>query len=176
MTASVATVAARLGLTVSAVFVPFSQSRNAKPDARPNERSLNWKVTVHRNGRDVLTTDYMAGLARCPSYRQNARWTLDYAAAIEAETETGRACPYRLTSHKRGPITPDMDNVLACLALDASAIDFARFEDWADEYGYDRDSRSAEKAYRDCLETALALRAAIGDEGLTALRDAAAEH
>ena len=53
-----------LGITVESVFVPFSQSRN-KDSEYPN---LNWRVTIKRNGRDVLTTDYSAGMAHCPGY------------------------------------------------------------------------------------------------------------
>ena len=53
-----------LKLTVDAAFVPFSQSRN-KAEKSP---SLNWRVTVKRDGHDVLTTDYMAGMAHCPGY------------------------------------------------------------------------------------------------------------
>jgi hypothetical protein len=56
---------AALGLTVESVFVPFSRSRN-KDETR---KTLNWKVTIKRNGRDVLTTDYSAGIARCPGYK-----------------------------------------------------------------------------------------------------------
>ena len=51
-------------ITVESVFVPFSQSRSKDQDT-PN---LNWKVTVKRDGRDVLTTDYSAGLAHAPGY------------------------------------------------------------------------------------------------------------
>lgn len=40
-----------LGLTVESVFVPWSRSRN-KGEKSP---SLNWIVTVKRNGKDVLT-------------------------------------------------------------------------------------------------------------------------
>lgn len=54
----------RLGLTIRAEFVPFSKSRNAESEWQ----SLNWKVTLQRNGRDVLTTDYGAGIAHCPGY------------------------------------------------------------------------------------------------------------
>src|SRR5690606_27827140 len=45
------------GLTVAAVFVPWSQSRN-KGERSP---SLNWRVTLQCKGRDVLTCDYSAG-------------------------------------------------------------------------------------------------------------------
>jgi hypothetical protein len=42
---------------------------------------------------------------------------------------------------------------------------------WADTYGYDKDSRSGEKIYRACLEIGLKLRAMIGDQNITKLRD-----
>ena len=52
--------AAKHGATMTAEFIPFSQSRN-KGDKSP---SLNWRVTIQRNGRAVLTTDYSAGCAQ----------------------------------------------------------------------------------------------------------------
>ena len=61
--ATIAATLENLGLTVESEFVPFSQSRN-KGEKIP---SLNWKVTVKRNGRDVLTVDYTAGCAHCPA-------------------------------------------------------------------------------------------------------------
>lgn len=46
---------------------------------------------------------------------------------------------------------PRPEDVLDCLASDASGVDNARnFEDWASEYGYDTDSRKAEIVYRNC--------------------------
>lgn len=171
-----------LGLSVSAVFVPWSQSRNFDPKAGPDKRSLNWKVTLHKPGPGgraltVLTTDYSAGIAHCPSYKQGTRWTVDYASAIEFETENGRTARNRPAPIMGGkPIMPDAAGVLASLAMDAGAIDSATYEEWAGEYGYDPDSRKGEAIYRACLETALKLRAALGDAGLQTLRNAAAEH
>lgn len=55
---------ARLGLYVESAFIPFSQSRNK---AEKN-KSLNWRVTISRNGRDILSCDYSAGIAHCPGY------------------------------------------------------------------------------------------------------------
>ena len=44
---------------------------------------------------------------------------------------------------------PTAAEVLDCLASDASGIENARsFEDWASEYGYDTDSRKAERIYK----------------------------
>lgn len=44
---------------------------------------------------------------------------------------------------------PTAADVIECLASDAAGYDAARgFEDWAREYGYDPDSRRAERTYR----------------------------
>lgn len=175
----------RLGLSIRAEFVPFSQSRNAKPDAKPSERSLNWRVTLVRrrdNGdarfSDILTTDYSAGIGHCPSYRQGMRWTLENAAAIESETEKGRRAPaYRRSNPIGGkPIMPDPVDVIASLALDSDVLDYSAFEQWAPEFGYDPDSRKAESTYRACLEIALRLRNGLGESDLAALRAAAADY
>lgn len=174
---------AALGLSISAEFVPWSKSRNFDPKAGPDKRSLNWRVTlicaapvVGERGigaREVLTVDYSAGIAHCPSYSPGARWTLDYAAAIECETEKGRPADIHKAGYS-GAIMPGVEDVIASLALDASAIDYPAYEQWADDLGFDRDSRKGEATYRACLETALKLRAALGDVGLQTLRDAAA--
>ncbi len=44
---------------------------------------------------------------------------------------------------------PTVEDVLDCIASDAAGFENAgSFEDWAGDYGYDTDSRSAEKTYR----------------------------
>jgi len=185
----------RLGLSIRAEFVPFSRSRNAKSDARPSERSLNWRVTLvrrtlNREGdarfNDVLTTDYRAGIFHCPAYKGlgwNPRWTLENAALIEAETETGLA-------HKKGyggmarpvpvnprrKIEPETDDVIYSLAMDSDVLDYSTFEEWTENLGYDADSRNAESIYRACLEIGLKFRNAMGDADFAALRAAASEY
>ena len=58
---------------------------------------------------------------------------------------------------------PTADEVLDCLASDASGVDNARgFEDWASEYGYDTDSRKAEKIYKQCGKQAEKLKNLLG--------------
>jgi len=43
---------------------------------------------------------------------------------------------------------PNTCDVLSCLASDVTGYEEAKdFEEWCDEYGYDTDSRKAEKAY-----------------------------
>jgi len=165
-----------LGLTMTAEFVPWSQSRN-KGEKSP---SLNWEVTLykvtHANGhgrpehkRYILTTDYMAGCGHCPSYTQSKQ-SVDQANAVRRECETGRA----LGVGKK--LLPDLADVLASLSSDAYVIDCPTYEEWASETGMDPDSRKGEAIYRQCLETALKIRAAIGEDGLRQLAEACQDY
>jgi len=166
-----------LGLTVESVFVPFSQSRN-KGEKHP---SLNWRVTILHNGREILTTDYSAGSAHCPSYKHNDRAETHHMIAWECENGF-KASGVRWGSRPeaygatRGnvaqAIKPDSLAVLASLAMDSDVLEARGFEDWASNFGYDTDSRKAESIYRTCLEIALKLRHALGDSGLQTLRTA----
>jgi hypothetical protein len=66
----------------------------------------------------------------------------------------------RITMGKRGftlyfsqgsghKTAPTLEDVLSCLADDAGSYENARsFEEWAGDYGWDADSRKAEKCYR----------------------------
>lgn len=186
--ALVRAIAAREGLEMESTFVPLSASRNgARARApKPAAPSLNWRVRLVRRvnvnaTRLVLETDYMQGLAWAPAYKRldaRQRRTVDGAAAIERECETGRESS--LSGFGARPVlggkplqAPDLVDVLGCLVRDADALDAARFEDWASDYGYDTDSREAESTYRACLATGVALRAALGNDVLDELRAAA---
>ncbi len=182
------------GLSIKAEFVPFSRSRNAKPDAMGDGKpwlSINWKVTLRRNGRDILTTDYSAGSAHCPGYNMETPKTFDRPARFwrqgicEWECENGVVARFdhwkgfsaALRNDAEGrarrvPILPKIEDVIYSLLMDASVLDCGGFEDWAAEFGYETDSRKAEKLYRDCLESALKLRSAIGESALSELREA----
>lgn len=167
---------AALDLAIKAEFVPWSKSRNARPNPKLSDRSLNWKITVQHKGHDVLTTDYQAGIGHCPSHNQrdSHRPTVDFVAEIEFETENGK--PYRKRLVKDAAILPDTADVFYSLAMDADAIDHPNFESWASDFGYDTDSRKAEAIYRACLGIALKLRVALGENGLKRLRDACEDY
>jgi hypothetical protein len=74
------------------------------------------------------------------------------------------------------PIKPDPLDVIHSLALDSDVLDFPTFEQWASEFGYDEDSRKAEKIYHACLTIGLRMRAALGDAALQELQAAARNH
>lgn len=171
------------GITVSTEFVPFSQSRNKAS----KDRSLNWRVTLHKDGRAILTTDYQAGIAHCPAYKQ-ARYgligimTLLRERAIILETEHGKSTHPRFSSDepelRRNSVmlNPNTCDVVYALVSDADVLNSGGFEDWASELGYDPDSRSAEGVYKACLEIALKLRNGLGEATLAALAEAAREY
>ena len=165
-----------LGVTMTAEFVPLSKSRNAGG----KYPTLNWKVTLHKDGRPFLTTDFSAGAAHAPSYPYSK--SMDGAEALRYECEHGKAVlrpgqrPDVLGIRGRMPILPDFADVLHSLSMDASVLDHPTYETWAADYGFDPDSRKGEATYRECLSLALKMRGALGDDGLRRLAEATADY
>jgi hypothetical protein len=169
------------GLTIEAVFVPWSASRNAPgrgeglgQDKDDGWRSLNWRVTLkHANGWS-LTTDYSQGEGHCPAVKDKylgAADCVDRQNAILAECETGRT--HGKYTNRNKPILPNPVDVFASLINDSDVLNSSTFEDWAANFGYSEDSRKAEAIYQACLKLALALRNALGDDVLTEARGVA---
>lgn len=65
--------------------------------------------------------------------------------------------------HKgKAPLPAD---ILDCLASDSASIENVdSFEEWADELGFDPDSRMAEKTYQICVKQAQRLKEFLGDQ------------
>lgn len=61
---------------------------------------------------------------------------------------------------------PEADDVLDTLASDAAGYENSRggFGEWADEYGFDPDSRSAERTFKAVEKQAERLKKFLGDE------------
>lgn len=177
---------ASLGLSVTCEFVPQSQSRNAGESAL----SLNWRCAILRNGapiRGIEAVDYMQGIGHAPSHKSPPKfadgrvdkWQQSQCAKVEAETGKQGRVPGlsgRVEPMRNKPLSPpSAADVFSSLCLDSDALDYSTFEDWAECLGYDPDSRKGEAIYRLCLAHGLALRAAIGDDELQALRALANE-
>lgn len=77
--------------------------------------------------------------------------------------------PAHVDKRKR-PKAPNACEVLYCLISNAQAIDLC-FEDWADELGFDPDSRSAERTYQACREEARKLARVFTADERKALAD-----
>lgn len=135
--------------------------------------ALNAQVTG--NNSMLLICDYSQGIAHAPAYadRENHAghsglniYGLD---ALKYEIEYGKRAGGAFTRDAGALPAPALADVLCSLCLDADALNYSSFEEWADASGYEADSRKAEKTYRECLELALKLRAILGDAKLAAL-------
>jgi hypothetical protein len=173
-----------LGLTMEVKFVPFSQSRNKAE----KHKSLNWIVTIKRNGRELIATDYSAGIAHCPSYNRkcpanapcNQKSWQEFVCAWECENGF-RANPSLVDRsnfwpNRNSPVLPDFADVMHSLVMDSDVLNNSGFEDWASNFGFETDSRKAESMYRACLEIALKLKAGLGNDGLQTLAEAFQEY
>ena len=162
-----------LGLTLKANFVPWSQSRNKGE----THRSLNWLVTLEK-GRQSMTIEYMQGIAHIPGYKHG--WgpkTYDQRRQEDAyrqTCETGKL--YKLMPGidmylptKATLPAPTLEEILWCLVMDSSVLDYGTYEEWGRELGYDEDSRKGEKVYRDCLQQALQFNQLAGHETIEKL-------
>lgn len=169
----------KLGISVESQFVPWSKSRSFDPETGrdASRKSLNWRVTLKKDGREVITTDYTAGIAHAPSYaghdvkRHGCKFSIDHCKSLEHEIEKGTAA--KLMSYggimPGAPILPNVADVVWSLVLDARTLDYPTYEDFADTYGYDRDSRKGEAVYRAGLEIGLKMRAGLGEKMIAKL-------
>ena len=67
---------------------------------------------------------------------------------------------------------PTAEDVLSCLCQDAAGLENSpAFEEWAPEYGFDADSRKAERIFRTVERQTDRLRVLLGEEYETALWD-----
>jgi hypothetical protein len=166
-----------LGLSFTYKFIPWSQSRN-----KVLWRSLNWKATLLRNGKPILSdVDYSAGDGHCPASQRpefkeiRHRMTVLQSTAIDWECQNGYKAHIvgdRVAGRIGPALVPDDHDVLHGLLRDGEALNYAGFEEWAVDNDYDADSRKAEAIYRTCLKIALALRNGLGEDGLSKLVDA----
>lgn len=192
---------ASLNLTVKAVFVPFSLSRNnGKTKGRDLWQSLNWTVTLLRGDREILTTDYSAGIAHCPGHnkpvpkgwdRPARFWT---QAITEWEIENGHQAQWTSWGGSASGTFKAARQPASQEQRDAGLRDMVRipilpkpedvvaallmdiveepFEDWASNLGYDPDSIKAKAIYDLCVQHTMQLRQWLGNDGIETLREA----
>jgi len=167
-------------ISMKFTFVPFTESRNCEDASAnwfkaPNWPTLNWKVEVLHSGRPILHTDYGQGLGHIPEYKHSYCISMSAAEVLTHTMQNGKV-PMHLQPYiaKVGKVPdPKIEDVLSCLLLDGSAdFDAQQLEDWCEYFGYDTDSRKAEKLYGECLRTGQALRRALGESAIAKLREA----
>ena len=157
-------------IAIKSKFVPFSQSRHANEKTK----TLNWIIEIYKNGRMIYSGAFSRGQAFCPSYNKpmpkdwNFGRTQWPKLAVELECEQGYPAKHKCGGITKAPkskqIAPNPCDVIAVMLHEAEAINYASFEDWAWECGYDADSRKAYETYSICLACGLKLRNGFGEK------------
>lgn len=169
--------ATEFGISVTHTFVPFSKSKNKGS----KHRNMNYLVAIHVNGQEILSgLEYSEGLGNYTKLNEafaKRRLSIADNEIIEEAVETGKIYrPGSVLNIAVKTLSPDINSVLACFFGDASAIDYPDFESWAKDYGYDTDSRKAERIYNHCLSLGLKLRNILGSEKFDIMRDVASQY
>lgn len=127
---------------------------------RKTERD-SWRVTLRMKGREMVT-EFHKGKGNRVKRRILKTSKPKYLSDVMFKTNKTL---HDVEQEKLYiPIEPNIDEVLYCLASDAIGTENARcFEDWAQDYGCDADSRSAEKIYQACRKIAFELSWLLGE-------------
>lgn len=147
-----------LGVTAEAKFVPGGLNGNLRSETP----TINWIVRVLRHGREIVQVPFSQPYVFAPEFAKAKRLSI----AVVRECETGVRYG---SSHWRLP-DPPLDDVFYALLQDAHGSD-ATFEDWAEEFGLNPDSRKAEAAWKQRREIAAALRQSFTADELARLYD-----
>mgnify|MGYP000579611485 CR=1 FL=1 len=168
--------------TMSVAYKPkdLSVLQNERGAVKMDDLSktmLDYDVTISFRGRHAITSEYHMGIGHIPDWNHRGVLTIDKWKALKEVFKTGRVGKgwsdvlSAFIGPNLKPILPEMRDVIWSFIQDSDVINYESFEQWADEVGYDPDSRSAEKTYHACLTTALKLRNAIGEVKLAELRE-----
>lgn len=112
------------------------------------ETHVGWSMAIEYEGRKLETPFYQSA--------SNFYGKMPYMNS---------AIDVRNWERKHARPMPTLEDVLSCLLMDASSYDDSRnFEDWASDYGYDTDSRTAERAYQTIAEQSKQLRHLLGND------------
>ena len=185
-----------LGLTVRCIFVPRSMSED-------RDESVHWKVGVGSSTNQIgVSMDYVEGTWGLPDELGSCARTAEVIKAIAEIVETGTcANPRRFednnnlrlefgmwvvapwaprgTKLRPGMLKlslPDPVDIIWTLVQSTDALNYRNFECWSSAYGFDSDSRRAEKVYKKQVSLATAFLGLVGNDGLSKLQEAYEEY
>lgn len=107
-----------------------------------------WAVTVSRPTKKAFTSDYHTGTGHRVLIKPMPQEVVRYPRTLHAE---------QWMRDWVRPHPPEVAAVLNSFVMDGDACNQS-FEDWADDFGYDKDSRRAEKTYEACKEIGFKMR------------------
>lgn len=128
------------GITYQPRFVPKSMSRNRLEKAL----SLNWFAEFIAPKKDIFSVEYSQGIGHIPK-------ALLGGNPPRSGTIGREAIETRIAESGKGLPKPTVADILHCIVID-NCSEHHDFEDWADSFGYDKDSRKAETIYRACVQ------------------------
>lgn len=130
----------RNGITMEAKRIDARPDRAGR-DAGWDANASHWRCTFHlATPRDIFNTQRDGTV----TVRARRRMTVYFSMGAVLQ----------------GP--PAADDVFDALASDAAGMDGRTFEEWADEYGFDTDSRKAHTTFLACRRSAGRLCAFLG--------------
>lgn len=116
-----------------------------------NQVTMTVTPTDHNVNMEDTTMDHWAYVLRCGPRRMSGTFSMGSGHAGNE---------------------PELDDVLDCLASDAAGYENCpTFEEWASDYGYDTDSRKAEKIFHAVKRESKSLSHLLGDAYPTLLWD-----
>lgn len=156
----------RHGITLTAVPVPLVEHWEGDKEAQ------SWCYTLKCGSREMSGT-FTKGSAHRIWSETPKPWGCDrprtFSRVGERAPREGRSTRgYEEFMAWSEPEPPTAEEILDSLASDVSSID-QPFEEWASEYGYDTDSRKAEKTYEACRTEYYNLRKLLGARDLETL-------
>ncbi len=161
------------GIEMAAQYVPSEYDPKSK-----EFQGIKWKI-VFKSKRGEFATNFTQGIGHLPNYPKTGKMPVDILEDIKHTLQTGKICRHignQILKFGGKPISPPHPaDVISCLLTDSSAEDYATFEDWANEMGYDPDSRKAEAIWQACLETSRNMNRVIGHDVIEALRGPCSE-
>lgn len=108
-----------------------------------------WSVSVSRPPKPAFNTEFKTGTGNRVLLRGRPSEVIQFPNTLHAEHWMKLNCV---------PHPPEAANVFHSILLDSEACNES-FEDWADNFGMDKDSRRAEKVYEACKEIGFKVRA-----------------
>ena len=131
-------------------FKPCLYNIQFVPEYAARAGQLNWRFTLLREKRSFSCV-FSQGVGHIRSKQKLLRNEIAHICA--------HGNGYGIWLKK-----PHWSDILSCVQLEVRVIDYPFFETWADEFGYDRDSREAESIYNECRKTAFELQSVLGRE------------
>lgn len=155
------------GITMSADHVPTTFNIHLD-----EWQHIAWRVTFS-GPHGKFTTDYKQGIGHLPKeLALPARYTMWQLDRVGFALRTGHV-PFGNgdTFSKGKPLTaPTASDVVQSLMSDTDAANYGTYEAWAEDAGYDTDSRKGEKIYQQCRNIALDLLRVFGGKLLDDLK------